>query len=314
MRNMLQVVGRVLRLGAPFGLLVLAMLAYYSQNFTVVSRQGDFTLATAALMASQYPAHVAGEGPSSRVFDAVPHVGVANAVAKRLRLRRQAGLAYANRGHSTSFACDIPEFPEDSTFLRALNRRLRQEYEGAAAEFTVVDWSSVYDGWKEPQFYLMNWAGGIDVDIVHASATAVSLLESRHEYTGGAHGNLIVVGRCFVESHGTVRQLDLGDLFEEGRPWMRRLIDICLDDLRYQGASSVAPPPESDEDPEVESFSTDDLSSFTLSVEGLTFYFSPYHVGCYAEGVYSVNVPYAEILDLIPDQSPARHFMDGHAK
>ncbi|WP_010588510.1 DUF3298 and DUF4163 domain-containing protein [Schlesneria paludicola] len=312
MQDVLKTAGRILRLGLPFGLLVAAMLAYYSQNFTVVSRHGDFTLATSELMADQFPAHVAGEGLPSRVFDAVPHVGVASPVAKRLRLRRQAGFAYGNRGHSVSFSCDIPEFPEDSAFLKSLNQQLRREYEAAAAEFTVADWTTVYEGWKEPQSYLMNWEGSIDLDIIHASSTVVSILESRHEYTGGAHGNLVLVGRCFVESRGMVRQLQLGDLFEGGSPWARRLVDFCLNDLREQGASSV--PPEPADDPEMESFSTEDLRSFTLSVDGLTFYFSPYHVGCYAEGVFTVHVPYAVIRDLIPDQSPARHFIDTQTK
>jgi hypothetical protein len=56
-------------------------------------------------------------------------------------------------------------------------------------------------------------------------------------------------------------------------------------------------------------FSTDDLTSFTLSPAGMRFYFSPYHVGTYADGVFTVGVPYYVIRDCIPEDSPARLFM-----
>ena len=60
--------------------------------------------------------------------------------------------------------------------------------------------------------------------------------------------------------------------------------------------------------------SASDLTSFTLSPAGLRFYFSPYHVGSYAEGVYTVGVPYAVISDCIPNDSPARLFMTPDAR
>ncbi len=59
--------------------------------------------------------------------------------------------------------------------------------------------------------------------------------------------------------------------------------------------------------------STSDLTSFTLSPAGLRFYFSPYHVGSYAEGIYTVGVPYSVIRECIPDDSPARLFMTTNA-
>ncbi len=59
--------------------------------------------------------------------------------------------------------------------------------------------------------------------------------------------------------------------------------------------------------------SKSDLTSFTLSPAGLRFYFSPYHVGSYAEGIYTVGVPYSAIRDCIPDDSPARQYMTSNA-
>ena len=299
--------GQVLRVGLPLGLLIAAMLLYYSQNFTSISRQGDFTLATSETMSEQFPPHFPHGDPPRTDHTEAPPLGVASAIAKRFLLTRRSGFAYANRGHSTSFTSEIPEFPDTSTFLKAVNKQLRREYLQMAAEFTAIDWTTVYEGWKDPQSYLMNWDGSVGLDIIHASPTAVSLLESRYEYTGGAHGNLGVVGRCFIEKQGEVHQLQLNELFDSSSPWDRRLVAYVVDDLRQQGASSI--PPEIPDDSELQSFSTEDLSSFTLSASELTFYFSPYHVGCYAEGVYIVNVPYNAIQDLIPEDSPARRFM-----
>ena len=303
----LKLLVRMLPSGIPICFLMVAACLFYSQNHTTYSRDGDFTLNSDEEMSERYPRHIAGDEKPNPSAEVTPRELVSVSVARKYLLTRRAGLSFWHRGHSASFVAEIPEFSDDSKFLRQLNRQLRDEYERMADEFTTIDWSLVYDGFRDPQFYLRNWEGLIGINIVHSSYQGASVIESHWEYTGGAHGNSFLKGRCFVESCGRVRELKLEDLFESASHWDRQLIAFCLSDLRCQGASSI-----SDvcvEDPESIQFSTDDLASFTLSRAGMTFYFSPYHVGCYAEGTYTVHVPYSVIRDCIPENSPARLFM-----
>lgn len=305
--RILKIMGRVLPSALPIGFLTVAALLFYSQNHTTYLRDGDFALASDEEMAEKYPDHIAGdEDPNPRFETTLREFG-SSPVARKYVLTRRAGLSFWGRGHSTSFVAEIPEFIDDSAFLRQLNRQLSDEYETMAVEFTTIDWSLVYDGFRDPQFYLQNWEGLVGINIVHSSPQAASVLESHWEYTGGAHGNTLLRGRCFFESEKQVRELTLEDLFEPASDWSKRLIAYCLSDLRCQGASRI-----SDiglEEPESSPITNDDLASFTLSRLGITFYFSPYHVGCYAEGVYTVHVPYFVIRDCIPETSPARLFM-----
>jgi len=43
-----------------------------------------------------------------------------------------------------------------------------------------------------------------------------------------------------------------------------------------------------------------DLSSFTLSADGLTFYFAPYAMGPYVQGSFEAKLPYEVLLGLAP--------------
>jgi hypothetical protein len=170
-----------------------------------------------------------------------------------------------------------------------------------------LDWGLVKEGFQEPEHFLRDWDASIDIDFTFVSRNAVSSVEGHYEYTGGAHGNSYRLGRSFIEENGSVREFKLEEMFDPASDWEKRLVEHCLGDLRTQGATWVI------EDPFdsklLERFSKDDLRSFTLSASGMRFYFSPYHVGSYADGVFTVFVPYSVIFDCLPQDSPARRFM-----
>lgn len=313
-RRLLAAVVRILPRGIPVGIVLVGVSIFWLQNHTTITRQGEFLLATDWDLAREYPPKIAGDPPytererdeSSFVEPAAPE-RTRIAVADKYRFYRTAGFSFLGRGHSISYTSVFPKFYSPSPFQQQLSRQLHREAHEQAIEFATVNWSDVVDGLKEPQFYLLNWETQIDVDVVHTAPQAVSLLESRYQYTGGAHGNLMVVGRCFVEEQNQVRELKLSDLFDPDSDWLMQLSKYCLSDLRCQGASSA----QGDDmlDQAETRFAADDLCSFTLSPSGIRFYFSPYHVGCYAEGVYAVHVPYYVIADCIAPDSPARFFM-----
>lgn len=300
--------GRVLPASLPFCFLLLALAFVYSQNRTSLSLKGHFSIAGDAEMREKFPTRIASTDVE-RADDhpSIPEQIPTRTVARKFLLERRAGLRISDRGHNVSFTTEIPEFIDDVPFLKTLNRQLRHEYGEAATEFATAEWSTVVEGLHSPSFPMLGWEGSISIDILHCSACAVSLLEFRSEYTGGAHGNCHLVGRNFMVLADQVHELVLDELFDKESLWKKRLLKYCASDLRCQGASSIGDC--SVESPEEFDFTTDDLASFTMSPSGMSFYFSPYHVGCYAEGIYVVRMPWSEIKDCIAAESPARLFM-----
>ncbi len=314
MRWALISIKRFLPAGIPLVLVTTFAIIFEFQNHTKISPKENFLLVTDDQLAVRGKPYVSGDAERKKFIG--PEFSIP--VAKKTVLTRQAGLSFFGRGHNCSFEAELPEFLINSPFLKKLSQQLCDHYRQSAIDFTKVDWSLVLDGFQEPSFSLRNWEGTITVDIAYLTPKAVSLIEYYWEFTGGAHGNGGAYGQCFVDDHGSVRQLKLEDVFDPNSDWKKRLVEHCVSDLRCQEATFVTDAlvqnPESattspDSFCDLKQFSTSDLTSFTLSPAGLRFYFSPYHVGTYADGGFTVGVPYYVIRDCIPDESPARLFM-----
>jgi hypothetical protein len=137
------------------------------------------------------------------------------------------------------------------------------------------------------------WTIHSNYTVRYASERLVSMLETVDSYTGGAHPNYGFAGHTLLNQNGQVERLEFPDLFTENAN-LSSLASFVKDDLIRQEASFIP-----------EDFSTrtlEELSSFTLSPNGITFHFAPYAVGSYAEGDYEVTVPFEEVKDLLrPD-------------
>ncbi len=349
MRWTFTLIKRFLPVGIPVVLVATSAVVFELQNYSKLTPKEPFLLKQDDQLAVQYKTYVSGD-PKPKEFIG-PEYSIP--VARKTLLTRHAGLRFYDRGHGISFEAELPEFLSESPFLKKLSQQLCDDFRKSASEFTQVDWSIVLEGFREPSYSQSQWDGMIGVDFAHVTPNAVSLIQSYWEYTGGAHGNGGLDGQSYVDDQGTVQRLKLEDLFDANSDWKKRLVDFCVRDLRHQGASYVSAAlvenPSSpklseadrhqqpaklsfddDDDPFSESsdpametakenylslkqFSTDDLTSFTLSPPGIRFYFSPYHVGSYADGVFTVGVPYDVIRDCIPETSPARLFMKANA-
>lgn len=311
---------RIIR-GLPAAIFVIALIgvisAVWLQNHTTVRREGDFFVLTPDDVSERFPSRtpeteIEATESSDDVGDqssvvAKPAVNASVPIARKYVLSRRAGFQMFGRGHSIIHEAELFEFNDPAPFLRRLSDRLKRDCQQAGREFTEVDWSTVWDGFRDPSFSMLNWEGETKIDLLFVSTEAVSFAEYRHEYTGGAHGNHWLAGRNFIAEGDSVRELSLSDLFDEKTDWLMPLLKACMADLHRQGASRVG---EGCLDDPIESgFSIEDLQSFTLSADGMRFYFSPYHMGCYAEGLYSVHVPYAVVTEFVPTNSPLRRFM-----
>jgi hypothetical protein len=136
--------------------------------------------------------------------------------------------------------------------------------------------------------------------IEYYSEELISLLGNIYKYSGGAHGNFCYQTRNFWIKANKAVELKLADLFLPG--YGKRLSDYCLNALRKQGASSVI-------DGEITSFNDNDLSAFSLSPQGVTIHFAPYAVGSYAEGSFTVTVPYKALKGVIAQDGPLKRFI-----
>ena len=132
-----------------------------------------------------------------------------------------------------------------------------------------------------------------DIFVRRADTLAVSLLESRQSYEGGAHGMYGVVGRNFDAKTG--RELTLDDVFTD----MNELAGAIAAQLRrdYPSASFMESGGVGMAET-VEQLVKDGALIWTLDPCGASFYFNPYLIGSYSEGIFTATILFDERPDL----------------
>ncbi len=208
--------------------------------------------------------------------------------ARALSLKRRAGLQVANFGGTKSFAGVFPEFQGDSPFLAEVNRRLLGMQKIAAAEATQEIGGHIWDGITSPGAS-WNWELQMRTDVIYASDWLISLRVPSYEFSGGAHGNPSCISLNFLADGNGVKKLSLEELFESGSNWEPVISTACIADLKRQGASAVV-------DGDATEFTLEELGVFTMNSAGLQFHFAPYSVGAYAEGSFTVHLPWKMLL------------------
>ncbi|MSU62325.1 MAG: DUF3298 domain-containing protein [Pedosphaera sp.] len=211
-------------------------------------------------------------------------------------LRRKRGWAFGEFGSARVFEARLPVLLEHQPWHESMNSLLRAHDVAAAKEFCSMSWAEAWDSVRQPS-HGNRWASEISRHIVHHNSRVCSVLEQVYEYTGGAHGNVFLRGWNFLAEGHEARALNLPQLFRDGTPWKERLADLCKADLRRQGASMFTAGGGGIE-PEAK-LEQGDLTVITLSPAGLRIHFAPYEVGSWAEGTYSVLLPYATIEPLL---------------
>jgi hypothetical protein len=123
-----------------------------------------------------------------------------------------------------------------------------------------------------------------------------------HSYTGGAHGNTFyrVFNLRIVD--GVATPLALGDLFRPDSGYLAPLSDYVMAELERQGAEDVV-------SGALVTLDEEDLATFTLAPDGLTFAFAPYRVGYYAQGSFFVTVPLEVVAPYANGEGPLKELM-----
>lgn len=205
------------------------------------------------------------------------------------------GVRLAGRGRVNSYVAKWPAFPTDSGFHQQVARDLEERARSDGGEFATLDRAELWESMWESSA-----VGRHECEVTCGTALIadrfVSLVCTNSAYTGGAHGNTHYVVWNYGEQAGQAVPVELADLFDPQADWPQRLSELCLGDLRRQQASNVL-------NGLITNVPPDALESFAVMPEGLQFYFAPYAVGCYAEGSYTVNVPWHLIRVVVPTNS-----------
>lgn len=141
----------------------------------------------------------------------------------------------------------------------------------------------------------------------------VSILIDSGEYTGGAHPNSLL--NTLLWDSGTNRRAEMKTLFRETAkdgPTTTALAKLVRDAIIAEKKKRDVPmdDPASDNwlEPIKPDFSTLGAPSLAPSTaagrsSGMTFHFSPYGVGSYAEGSYTAFVPYSAFEPYLTDEA-----------
>ena len=97
------------------------------------------------------------------------------------------------------------------------------------------------------------------------------------------------------------------DLFSSEKDFASYLINYCYTVLEKDQVGYSYSDPEERISVEIE---LKDLKVFTISKNGLTITFQPYHVGGWADGPYSVSIPFEKIAHLVIGTGPLATFIE----
>jgi hypothetical protein len=171
------------------------------------------------------------------------------------------------------------------------------------------------DAWQtdRPSFRDRPWTFDRDYRLRVAASPYVSVLIDSGEFTGGAHPNS--VSDTLLWDSGPNRRADMQTLFRETAkdgPTTTALAKLVRDAVIVEKKKRDVPvdDPASDNwlEPIKPDFSTLGAPSLAPSTEtgrasGMTFHFSPYGVGAYAEGPYTLFVPFASLEPYLTDDA-----------
>lgn len=147
--------------------------------------------------------------------------------------------------------------------------------------------------------------------IVHANANLLSLTYTVGWYgAGAAHPNSHFETHNYAILDAKILPIELTDLFDDASAGIRRISDICIKNLQRQYWERCGVEPDADALKWVNNGAgpaEENFVAFSLSADHLTILFSPYQVGAYAFGSWSVDVSFFDLLDLL--RKPGIHTM-----
>ena len=128
-----------------------------------------------------------------------------------------------------------------------------------------------------------------DIYVRRADSLVVSLLEFGSSYMGGAHGMYGVTGKTFNTYTG--REMQLTDVFTSQTAMTDAIKQQLMFDYpkaSFQGNNGASMRNM------VDQLAKEGHLFWTMDPRGVTFYFNPYILGSYAEGIFTTTLLYSE--------------------
>lgn len=117
-------------------------------------------------------------------------------------------------------------------------------------------------------------------------------------YTGGAHPNSYIKVFTFAVIGGRTKSLTLSDVLLRGKRATDFSKSVLLPAINQAKKEREADP--------ASSLTVDQLNSFVIHSEGLTWHFAPYELGPYTEGGYEIKLTWAQMKGYIDPAGPVR--------
>ena len=132
-----------------------------------------------------------------------------------------------------------------------------------------------------------------DIYVRRADSLVVSLLEFGSSYMGGAHGMYGFTGKTFDTYTG--KEMQLTDIFTSPAAMTDAIKQQLMFDYpkaSFQGSNGASMREM------VDQLAKEGHLFWTMDPRGVTFYFNPYILGSYAEGVFTTTLLYSERPDI----------------
>ncbi|MCX5682436.1 MAG: DUF3298 domain-containing protein [Planctomycetota bacterium] len=213
---------------------------------------------------------------------------------KTLPLRLVRVAEYTRLRESPAITATHPEFTSQSPAIQEAGRHVSKAVTAAYKEFINGAKAGDLPPEIRARYELQD-----DCRVKYFSDTLISVFGTRFSYTGGAHPNTNHYSLNYLLKDGKAAPLALADLFLPRAAWEKRLSDLVMEVLRRKKAGWVL-------DGTLKGLKPKDLEVFTLTPRGITFVFSPYAVSCYADGTFTVVVPFKKLEGLIDPAGPMK--------
>ena len=214
-------------------------------------------------------------------------------------LRRVAESVELSGGQSNRYKVMVEylHFRSAEPFYQALNQRLAKE---AQARFNRLDALLKKQTAGSDDLGSAAWSKGVNVELIHADKSLVSLCDTSYSFTGGAHFDYNLSSGNWIWDGTRLRELGVRDILKDDPAALKRLRDLCVRDLKRQKAGW----------PDDLKFDAKIPPPLNLTSAGVLFIFDPYLVSSFADGAMTVLIPYADLRDLIPQTGPAARLAD----
>jgi hypothetical protein len=137
----------------------------------------------------------------------------------------------------------------------------------------------------------------IDYDTSNFSDQIVNLKFTVYSFQGGAHGTTTTTTYTF--DLGQQRVLSLSDLFVPGSDPLSEIGPLVEADLDARLTTDLAHLSDADWIHQGTGENPDNYRSWTITPDGLTFYFDAVQVAAYVAGTQTVTIPLAQLSDIL---------------